>query len=60
MEAVKEKKEGSRRQAVIAAAGLLIFPIVHFYLLEAYTHNGFAEIRPWPQVFNVLLFELAA
>lgn len=40
--------------------GLLLFPIIHFYLLEAYTHNGFTEVRPWAQLFNILLFELTA
>lgn len=40
--------------------GMFLFPAIHFYLLEAYTHNGFTEVRPWPQLFNVLLFELAA
>lgn len=41
-------------------AGVVLFPIVHFYLLEAYTHNGFVEVRPWAQLFNILLFELTA
>lgn len=41
-------------------SGLLLFPVVHFYLLEAYTHNAFTEVRPWAQLFNILLFELAA
>lgn len=40
--------------------GILLFPAIHFYLLEAYTHNGFLEVRPWSQLFNVLLFEFAA
>ena len=39
---------------------LFIFPVVHFYLLEAYTHNGLMEVRRWSQVFNILLFELFA
>lgn len=39
---------------------LIVCPAVHFYLLEAYTHNGFLEVRPWSQVFNIMLFELAA
>lgn len=43
-----------------SVCGLLLFPIVHFYLLEAYTHNGFTEVRQWPQIFNILLFELVA
>lgn len=42
--------------ALLSAA----FPILFFYLLEAYTHNPFADVRPWAQLFNILLFELAA
>ena len=41
-------------------AALILFPPVHFYLLEAYTHNGFTEVRHWSQLFNIVLFELAA
>lgn len=40
--------------------GALIPPAVFFYLLEFYTHNPFGEVRPWAQLFNVLLFELMA
>lgn len=42
-----------------AYLGLILFPIVNFYLLEAYTHNGFKEVRHWSQIFNILLLELA-
>lgn len=35
-------------------------PAAFFYLLEFYTHNPFLEVRPWAQLFNVLLFELMA
>lgn len=38
----------------------LIFPIITFYLMEFYTHNPFAEVRPWAQFFNIVLFELVA
>lgn len=38
----------------------LVLPAVLFYLLECYTHNPFAEVRPWAQFFNVVLFELIA
>lgn len=44
----------------IGILGLILFPIVHFYLLEAYTHNGFTEVRPWSQLFNIVLFEMIA
>lgn len=42
--------------------GVLAFvpPAVFFYLLEFYTHNPFEEVRPWAQLFNVVLFELIA
>ena len=39
---------------------LVLCPVIHFYLLEAYTHNGFTEVRHWSQVFNILLFEITA
>ena len=35
-----------------------LLPVVFFYLLESYTHNPFAEVRPWAQFFNIVLFEL--
>lgn len=38
----------------------LIPPAGFFYLLEFYTHNPFAEVRPWAQLFNIVLFELLA
>lgn len=44
----------------IGALLALVPPAVLFYLLELYTHNPFAEVRPWAQVFNVVLFELVA
>lgn len=43
-----------------AYPGLILFPIVNFYLLEAYTHNGLKEVRHWSQFFNILLLELFA
>ena len=50
----------SKIKKVNNIAGLFVYPAVHFYLLEAYTHNGFTEVRPWSQLFNLVLFELAA
>ena len=35
-------------------------PALFFYLLECYTHNPFAEVRPWAQCYNIVLFELTA
>lgn len=36
---------------------LLLMPIVIFYLLEAFEHNAFAEVRGLAQFFNILLLE---
>lgn len=44
----------------IGVFGALIPPAAFFYLLEFYSHNPFQEVRPWAQLFNVLLFELIA
>lgn len=50
-----------RKQKNIAGiVGMTVCPIMYFYLLEAYTHNGFTEVRPWSQFFNIILFELVA
>lgn len=50
-----------RKQKMIAGiVGMTVCPIMYFYLLEAYTHNGFTEVRPWSQFFNIILFELVA
>ncbi len=54
----KIKKFKLKKQAAVCGAAL--FPILHFYLLEAYTHNGWMEVRHWPQAFNILLFEITA
>lgn len=50
-----------RKQKIIAGiVGMTVCPIMYFYLLEAYTHNGFTEVRPWSQFFNIIIFELVA
>ena len=35
-------------------------PIAIFYLMEYYLHNPLGEVRPKAQLFNIILFELAA
>ncbi len=55
-----EVKQISKWGKAVSLGGLLLFPIANFYLLEGYTHNGFAEIRHWSQFFNILLLELFA
>jgi phosphoglycerol transferase MdoB-like AlkP superfamily enzyme len=37
-----------------------LFPIAAFYLMEAFEHNPFAEVRQEAQFFNILLFEFIA
>lgn len=49
-----------RTKTAVTAAVTLAVPIALFYLLEWYTHNPWTEVRPWAQLFNILLFELAA
>ena len=37
-----------------------IVPILLFYLMEAFEHNAFEEVRSLAQMYNILLFELIA
>lgn len=53
-------KQKIQKKAAVTALVALAVPIVLFYLLEWYTHNPWTEVRPWAQLFNILLFELAA
>ncbi len=39
---------------------MLIYPVLIFYLTENFTHNPWADIRPYAQAFNIFLFELTA
>ena len=36
-------------QLIAAIVTLIVFPVITFYLMEAYTHNPFEEVRPWAQ-----------
>lgn len=40
--------------------GFAIVPVIAFYLMEAFEHNAFAEVRQEAQWFNILIFELIA
>ena len=55
-----EVKQILKWEKALSYAGLILCPIVNFYLLEGYTHNGFTEVRHWSQFFNILLLELFA
>ncbi len=37
-----------------------IVPVILFYLMEAFEHNAFVEVRQLAQVYNIFLFELIA
>lgn len=38
----------------------LLVPIILFYLMEAFEHNAYEEVRSLAQVYNIFLFELIA
>ena len=59
IEAVK-KNTNKGWKALTGILMVISWPILCFYLLEFYTHNPFAEVRPWAQFFNIILFELLA
>lgn len=59
MKQIKGERLKSKKY-ILSAIAALVFPVVFFYLLECYTHNPFMEVRPWAQVFNIILFELLA
>ncbi|MBO5372789.1 MAG: LTA synthase family protein [Lachnospiraceae bacterium] len=52
------KTRPEKLKRIYTGIGMFLFPIVHFYLLEAYTHSGFSMVRPWSQLFNIVLYEL--
>lgn len=61
-----ELKQNHRKQStnglrmLVFLMQLVVLPAVCFYLMESYSHNPFAEVRPWAQLFNIVLFVLAA
>lgn len=48
------------RRKSIATVLFVLFSAAAFLLMESYEHNPFQEVRPKAQLFNLLLFELAA
>lgn len=58
---MREKKMSSNRLIrVCEILAFILIPALTFYLMEAYEHNPFAEVRAEAQLFNILLFELLA
>lgn len=49
-------QESTSKKLCIAA----VYPVLIFYLTENFTHNPWADVRPYAQAFNLFLFELAA
>lgn len=52
-----------KRETYKKILNILIFimvPVLLFYLMEAYEHNPFVEVRSLAQVYNIFLFELIA
>lgn len=46
---MKQMKYKKQIQLIAAIVTLIVFPVIAFYLMEAYTHNPFEEVRPWAQ-----------
>ena len=60
---LKEKSRADRRKRsawtpVLQGVLFSVLPILLFYIVEAYDRNPFAQIRPYAQGFNILLYEL--
>lgn len=49
-----------KRPAVCRIVAFAALPVLAFYLMEAYEHNPFVQVRPLAQIFNIVLFELIA
>ena len=50
----------SRMLTTLRALIFFIVPILLFYLMEAFEHNAFMEVRSQAQLYNIVLFELIA
>lgn len=53
-------KSTSRMLTILRVLIFSIVPIVLFYLMEAFEHNAFEEVRSLAQLYNIFLFELIA
>ena len=50
----------SRMLTILRCLIFTIVPIVLFYLMEAFEHNAYMEVRSLAQFYNIFLFELIA
>lgn len=55
-----EPKTFRTAEKVIGWLLMVLLPAVSFYLMEAYEHNPFTEVRSMAQVYNILIMELIA
>ena len=56
----EEPKSFFEKPVVETAIQAILFtaiPVLLFYLMEAYEHNAFEEVRTKAQLLNILLFE---
>ena len=60
---IEDRENSSRFPVIKTILHALVFslvPILLFYLMEAYEHNAFEEVREKAQILNIILFELLA
>jgi len=57
---LKGKKFALNKKKILNYIAFLLVPVCLFYLMEAFEHNAFIEVRPRAQVYNIFLFELFA
>lgn len=50
----------NRMLTILRTLIFIIVPILLFYLMEAFEHNGYEEVRSLAQLYNIFLFELIA
>lgn len=55
-----EKNKSSIKYTVFKYILFIVIPIIAFYIMEAYEHNPFEDVRVMAQFFNILIFELIA
>lgn len=65
MEQIEEQQEGQWgwKKILVTILKIIMFslvPVALFYLMEAYEHNAYEEVREIPQLLNIILFELLA
>lgn len=62
-EEIEEEESDYKTGRLLTTLRVLIFttvPIILFYLMEAFEHNAYEEVRSLAQLYNIFLFELIA